>query len=128
MFRLRKEKHTSDLEAKVEELEALLNAASHEYSAATARMNKMELELCYYRGLLLTSTNQKNAFVTSHPSSEYRPSCNQFAVREETRAYTNMSYSNLPASRGSLAVPVIGNEYHRPRSYDTCSTGAYSPA
>lgn len=128
MFRLRKEKHTSDLEAKVEELEALLKVTSHENSLATARMSKMEVELCYYRGLLFATTNQRNTFVTSYPSSEYRPSGNRFGVGGETSPYANMSYSYQLASRGSLAVPVIGNEYHRTRNYDTCSTGAYSPA
>jgi hypothetical protein len=128
MFRLRKEKHTSDLEAKVEELEALLNVASHENSVATARMNKMELDLCHYRGLLFAATNQKNTFISSYPSSAYRPGGNWFEVGEETSTYANMPYCYLPVSRGSLTAPVIGDEYHRVRSYGSCSTGTYSPA
>jgi hypothetical protein len=53
---LRREKYTSDLEAKVEELEALINVAGHENSGATARLNKIEIDLCYYRGLLFAIT------------------------------------------------------------------------
>jgi hypothetical protein len=127
MFRLRKEKHTRDLEAKVEELEALLNVASHENRVATARMNKMELELCQYQALLFAATNQ-DTFISSYASSTYRPGDNRSGVGEETSTYANMSYCYLPVSRGFLTAPVISNEYHRVRSYDSCSTGTYSPA
>ncbi|KAH8594615.1 hypothetical protein B0O99DRAFT_494784, partial [Bisporella sp. PMI_857] len=44
-FRQRKEKHTKELEAKVEELENLLETASHENSMAASQMSRMEEEL-----------------------------------------------------------------------------------
>jgi hypothetical protein len=118
-----------DLEAKVEELETLLETASHENTIVTSRMNKMETELCYYRGLLFASANNpRNNLVTSYPSNEYRHSGgNQFGTGGEIPAYSAVpSYSYNPAM-ASLAVPMTTG-YQRAGSYDSCSTGGYSPA
>ena len=109
-----------ELEAKVEELETLLETASRENTIATSRMNKMEGELLYYRGLLYGTTSQRNDFVTSYPN-EYRPSGNQFATAADMPAYS------YPPSIPSLVAPAIANEYQRAGSHDSSSTGSYSP-
>ncbi|KAG9240562.1 Bzip transcription factor Pap1 bound To Dna, partial [Calycina marina] len=44
-FRQRKEKHTKELEAKVSELEQLLESASYENSLAASQMGRMGEEL-----------------------------------------------------------------------------------
>jgi hypothetical protein len=57
-FRQRKEKHTKELEQKVEELETLLETASQENSIAASQMSRMEQELSYYRRLLFSDTQK----------------------------------------------------------------------
>lgn len=118
-----------ELEAKVEELEALLETASHESTMAASRMNKMEGELLYYRGLLYGATNPRSNIITSYPSSEYRHSSNQFGTGGDVTAYGpgTSSYSYTPAM-ATLVAPVLGSSYQRAGSYDSNSTGGYSPA
>lgn len=94
-FRQRKEKHTKELELKVEELENLLESASHENSLAASQMSRMEEELCYYRRLLFAGNG---APVLSPPSSE-----------KSTAAYTSnytTSYATMPgaATTGSYST------------------------
>jgi hypothetical protein len=127
-FRLRKERHTMELEAKVEEMETLLETASRENSMAASRMNKMEGELLYYRGLLSGAANQRNSFITSYPGGEYRSSSSQYATSGDVAAYgTVPSYSYAPAIP-SLVAPTLASEYQRAGSYDSSSTGSDSPA
>jgi hypothetical protein len=137
-FRLRKEKHARNLEAKVKELENLLETASYENTMAASRMHRMEAELNYCRGMLCAATSTSNTrnpnfFVTSYPSSDYRPAAdgNRFAAGEgEMGGYNTMSFnaahdkSVIP----SLATPLLADEYQRAGSYDSSSTGTYSPA
>jgi hypothetical protein len=117
-----------ELEAKVEELETLLETASRENSVAASRMNKMEGELLYYRGLLSGAANQRNSLITSYPGAEYRSSSSQYATSGDVAVYgTVPTYSYAPAIP-SLVAPALASEYQRAGSYDSSSTGSYSPA
>jgi hypothetical protein len=100
-----------ELEAKVEELETLLETASRENSMAASHMNKMEGELLYYRGLLSGAADQRNSFITSYPGGEYKSGSSQYAPA-------------IP----SLVAPTLASVYQRAGSYDCSSTGSYSPA
>jgi hypothetical protein len=124
-FRLRREKHDSDLEAKVEQLKTLLATANYENNVATSRMHRMEAELSYYRGLLFTvtpanSTWNSNSFITSYPVCDYRPaasSANRFVTAvngRQVQAYGGMS-------------PALVYKYQRAGSNDSSSTGTYPP-
>lgn len=123
-----------ELEAKVEELETLLDTASRENSMAASRMSKMEGELLYYRGLLSGATStQRNGFVTSYPSSE-SAALGPY-TRGEMQAYTATaggavySYAGAPpASIPSLMAPALAGDYQRADSYDSSSSSSYSPA
>src|SRR5258708_121561 len=96
-FRRRKERHTIELESKVEELEALLDTASRENSVAASRLNKLEGELLYYRGLLYGAANQRNSFITSYPSGEYGPDGNQLGTGGDIAVYSTVpAYSYSP--------------------------------
>jgi hypothetical protein len=144
-FRLRKEKHTSDLETKVKELEALLETASYEKTVATSRMHRMEAELGaelgYYRGLLFAATSARNpnSFVTSYPDSDYRPAAgggNRVAAPGDGGGEVQMGGYNSVSSYAthykpviaSLVAPVLADEYQQAGSYDSSSTSSYSPA
>jgi hypothetical protein len=140
-FRLRKEKHAGDLEAKVEELKTLLETASYENTVATSRMHRMEAELRYYRGIVCGATSANNtgnpsSFITSYPSSDYRPAAGDdwlaaaAARGGEVGGYNAVSYyaAHYKPVIASLATTVLADEYERARSYDNSSTGTYSPA
>lgn len=116
-----------ELEAKVEELETLLETASRENTIAASRMNKMEGELLYYRGLLYGATNQRNGFVTSYPN-DYRPNGSQFGTAADMSGYGTVPAYSYPPTIPSLVAPAVANEYQRAGSYDSSSTGSYSPA
>ncbi|KIM93353.1 hypothetical protein OIDMADRAFT_35847 [Oidiodendron maius Zn] len=121
-FRRRKEEYALELESKVKELEDLLEAVGHENSEAASRMNKMEGELLYYRGLLYGAASQGNSF-TSYLSSEYQPD----RTREDIAVYSTVPvYSGAPSMQ-LLVAPALANEYWRVGSYDSPSTGSYSP-
>jgi hypothetical protein len=78
-FRQRKEKHARELEARVAELEGLLETATRESCIVASKMSRMEGELLYYRkllfsrpnasGLRLSSSNTPNAHPAAPPSS-----------------------------------------------------------
>jgi hypothetical protein len=86
-------------------------------------MNKMEGELLYYRGLHLGAAYQRNS-VTSYSSGEYRPG----ETGGDIVAYSTVpAYSYVP-SMPSLVTPALAIEYQRAGSYDSSSTGSFSPA
>jgi hypothetical protein len=100
---------------------------------AASRMNKMEGELLYYRGLLSGATSsQRNNFITSYPSSE-GAGLGQY-TQGEMQAYTNSarsaySYASATsASIPSLMAPALASDYQRADSYDSSSSSSYSPA
>lgn len=111
-----------ELESKVGELEALLETASHENSVATCRMNKMEGELQYYKGLHVGSANQRNSF-TSYPSGKHR---HDGAGGDMTAYSANPAHSYV-APMPSLLTPALTNDYQRIRGYDSSRTVSYSP-
>jgi hypothetical protein len=100
----------------------------------------MEADLSYYRGMLFAatsanSTRNPNSFVTSYPSSGYRPAAgvNRFAAAAgegEMRGYNAVSYCapHYKPVIASLETPVLADEYQRAGSYDSSSTGTYSSA
>jgi hypothetical protein len=126
--------------AKVEELEALLETASYENTVARSRIHRMEADLSYYRGMLFAATSANNtqnpnSFVTSYPGSDYRPAAGgyMFAAApagggemEDYNAVSSYAAHYKPAI-ASLAAPVLAVEYQRAGSYDSSSTGTYSP-
>jgi hypothetical protein len=117
-----------ELENKVEELETLLDTASRENTVAASRMNKMEGELLYYRGLLYgAANNQRNGFITSYPNSEQRSSASQLPHGGDIPPYgTVPAYSYAP-SIPSLMAPALAADYQRAESYDSSSSSSYSP-
>jgi hypothetical protein len=138
-FRLRKEKHAADLEAKVEQLGALLETASYENSVATSRMHSMEAELSYSRGMLFAAisahnTRGPNSSVTSYPSSDYRPDAcgDRFAAagNGQVGVYNAISHYAAPYKPviASLETAVLADEYQRAGSYESSSTDTYLPA
>jgi hypothetical protein len=137
-FRLRKEKHTSDLEAKVKELEALLETTSYEKTVATWQMYRMEGELGYYRDLLsaATSARNPNSFITSYTGSDYRRAAaggdRPAAPGEEGQmgGYNTVSSytSHYKPAIVTLAAPALADDYQQAGSYDSSSTGTYFQA
>jgi hypothetical protein len=115
-----------ELEGKIEELEALLETASRENSMAASRMKKMEGELLYYQVQLHGATNQRNTFITSYPSGEYRLCGNQFGTGGDIAAYSTVPTDSYKPSIPSLVAPALANEYQSAGSYDSSSTGFYS--
>lgn len=91
------------MEAKVEELETLLETASHQNSVVTSQMSRMEEELCYYRRLLHTGTNGNGQDLGISP-----PPSETSANSSYTTSYTSLStyptaFSPIPAT-ASLSV------------------------
>ena len=117
-----------ELEAKVEELETLLDTASRENTMAASRMNKMEGELLYYRGLLYGATNtQRNGFITSYPNSEQRSGASQLTQGGDVSTYGAVPPYSYAPSIPSLMAPALAAEYQRADSYDSSSSSSYSP-
>ena len=121
-FRRRKEEYALELVSKVKELEDLLEAVGHENIEAASRMNKMEGELLYYRGLLYGAASQGNSF-TSYLSSDYQPD----RTREDITVYNTVPVYSCAPSMHPLVAPALANEYWRVGNYDSPSTGSYSP-
>jgi hypothetical protein len=98
----------------------------------------MEAELSYYCGMLFTATSANNTrnpnSVTSYPSSDYRPAAggNRFpaAGEGEMGGYNTVSdyAAHYKPVIASLATPLLADKYQRAGSYDSSSTGTYSPA
>lgn len=120
-FRRRREQYTLELESKVKELEDLLETAGYENTVNTSRMNKMEGELLYYRGLLYGAANQRDSF-TSYPSSEYRLD----GTGGDITVYSTVPVYSCAPSMPSLGAPALTNEYPMVDSYDSYSTSSYS--
>jgi len=123
-FRQRKEKHTKELEAKVEELENLLESASHANSVVTSQMSRMEEELCYYRRLLFTGTNGQG--------QEFSPPASETSASNNSSSYTS-NYAS-PSSYPTTFSPILsttplaaGSHVNSPRSIGSSSTMS-SPA
>lgn len=120
-FRQRKEKHTKELEAKVEELESLLESASHENSMVTSQMTRMEEELCYYRRLLFAGGKG--------PGLEYSPPASETSANSSyTSNYNSPSsypttYSPITTTSLPATIPYVNS----PRSNASSSANS-SPA
>jgi len=107
-FRQRKEKHTKELEQKVEELETLLESASQENSVVTSQMAKMEEELCYYRRLLFAGSSVAYTPPTSATTASYAASNpyqggSAYAQAYSTpasSAHSSPTLSNIPGDFG----------------------------
>jgi hypothetical protein len=127
-FRLRKERHAMELEAKVEELETLLETANRENSMAVSRMTRMEGELQYYRGLLYGAANQRNGFLTSYPNGDPGPGARLFGASGDVASDGTVPAYAYEPSITSLMAPALSSDYQRAGSYDSCSSGSYSPA
>lgn len=96
---------------------------------AASRMSKMEGELLYYRGLLYGAANQRsNGFVTSYPGADR----SQFAAQAQggdVASYgTVPAYSYAPSIPSLMAPALAASDYQRADSYDSSSSGSYSPA
>lgn len=122
-FRQRKEKHTKELEAKVEELENLLETASHENSIVTSQMSRMEEELCYYRRLLFAGANGQGLGISPPPSEASTSVNSSYSANYTSASSYPATYSPIPATSG-LAT---GSYVNSPRSNGSSSTNS-SPA
>jgi hypothetical protein len=123
-FRQRKEKHTKELEAKVEELENLLESASHENSVASSQMSRMEEELCYYRRLLFNGGNGTGQGLGySSPSSETSANSSYTANYTSTSTYPT-TYSPIPAT----AAPTLSSYAVNSPASNASSSANSSPS
>jgi hypothetical protein len=106
-FRQRKERHTKELEAKVEELENLLDAASHENSLVNSQMGRMEEELGYYRRLLFAGAQQNGLSLPPSSNDIYGP----MSYTSNARPYPGSGFSTAGGIQGHLTTPYAAS-YH----------------
>ena len=129
-FSQRKERHTKELEVKVEELETLLEAASHENSIVHSQMGRMEEELCYYRRLLFIGTRQNRLPLTplscdgSQPAY-YTSNSQQFKISSySTTGLQDSTFSTTPQL--PIATPYLAS-YHATLAANSSTSGIPSP-
>ncbi|KAI9807587.1 MAG: hypothetical protein M1825_005527 [Sarcosagium campestre] len=96
-FRERKEKHLSDLEVKVAELEKVSESTNHENGLLRAQVEKLQSELKDYRKRL--SANSTGMGVT--PPGELNPAASRFgtnAQRTDSFQFDFPKFGSLPGS------------------------------
>jgi len=115
-FRQRKEKHTKELEQKVEELETLLETASQENSIAASQMSRMEQELQYYRRLLFSDTGKASNSFSASPSSD----------ASYSSAYSSTTSYQAGLGTGTKPLPYLAGYTPSPYTYAAVGGSTYS--
>lgn len=115
------------LEAKVKKLETLLETVSHENSMAVSRMRRLEAKLFYYGCLLSSTADQRNDFIASHRNGESRVAASQYTHGGEVEMFGGVQAYSYAPSIPSLMTPALASDYQRVQSYNSSSSGSYSP-
>lgn len=93
-----------ELEARVEELETLLETANRENSMAASLVNKMENELLYYRGRLSVTAIPPNDFAASYLNGQRQV---DVAAGQHRQGAKNIMYAFIPECSHSSSIPSL---------------------
>lgn len=119
---------TIELETKVNDLQALIQAVRLENSVAKSQIHNMEGELLYYRGLFQGVTHQKNSLTTSYSMGEERPDESEFSTSMEMVSYNGVTTTSHPSSIRTMLASKPVNEDERAGSCNSSHMGSCLPA